>query len=148
MNTEITQDTHDTNLAYAVDIVSSYVKHHPISAQQIGHFLKEIYETVSHIKRHRSVNIEKPSEPAVPIEESINEDGIICLEDGKKLKLLKRYLRVHYKMSPDEYRRRWGLPANYPMVAPNYSKRRSSLARSNDLGRRRRRDFSSTEKVS
>lgn len=75
--------------------------------------------------------------PAVPIDQSVTPDYLICLEDGKQLKLLKRYLRAHYDMTPEQYRRKWGLPADYPMAAPNYSKARSRMARRSGLGQRK-----------
>ena len=78
----------------------------------------------------------EPLKPAVPVKKSVMPDYIICLEDGKKLKMLKRHLKTAYNMTPDEYRQRWGLPANYPMVAPNYAKQRSRLAKKIGLGRR------------
>ena len=135
---EMSDHHSDTTLNACVNIVASYVKHHPLSAQQIGAFLQEIYTSIENLRRISGNHDPEALVPAVPIENSISDESITCLEDGKKLKLLKRYLRVRYQMTPEEYRKRWGLPPNYPMVAPKYSKVRSSLARNNDLGRRRR----------
>ena len=92
----------------------------------------DIYDAIGNVREERAKDV-----PAVPIEDSVCEDYIVCLEDGKKLKMLKRHLRAEYNMSPEEYRHKWGLPANYPMVASAYAVRRSSLARAAGLGKKK-----------
>ncbi|AOX20532.1 MucR family transcriptional regulator [Kozakia baliensis] len=116
-------------------IVSAYVSSNAISGEALPDLICKVRETL--------VSIEKPepevvkATPAVPPKKSIFPDYIICLEDGKKLKLLRRHLKATYDMTPEQYRERWGLPADYPMVAPNYANHRSSLARKIGLGQRR-----------
>ena len=97
--------------------------------------IREVYETLSMVGAPAEATAERP-DPAVPIKKSVTPDYVICLEDGKKLKMLKRHLRTAYDMSPDEYRQRWELPGDYPMVAPNYAKQRSELAKKIGLGRK------------
>lgn len=106
-----------------------------IEPDQIGDVILDIYRAV---ERRDEAPTSAPAapHPAVPIEESVGPDYLICLEDGEKLKMLKRYLRAQYGMSPEEYRAKWGLPVDYPMVAPDYSSRRSQLAKQQGLGRR------------
>ncbi|MBP2293822.1 putative transcriptional regulator [Azospirillum rugosum] len=97
-----------------------------------------MYKSLANVGTEPVVTEERP-QPAVPIKKSVTPDYIVCLEDGKKLKMLKRHLKTAYNMSPEEYRDRWGLPADYPMVAPNYARQRSSLAKQIGLGTRARR---------
>jgi len=99
-------------------------------------FIRDIYKTLSHIGQDPAQPAEKP-QPAVPVRKSVFPDFIVCLEDGKKLKMLKRHLATSYNMTPEQYRERWGLDASYPMVAPNYAEKRSSLAKQIGLGTRR-----------
>lgn len=116
------------------DIVASFLTHNSVPAENVPEMIKSVHATMKEI----SGDTPKPeprAKPAVPISKSIGDDYIVCLEDGKKLKMLKRYLRSQYDMSPEDYRRKWGLPADYPMVAPNYSKRRSEFAKQIGLGR-------------
>lgn len=117
------------------DIVASFVGHNTIPAETLPDIIRKVHGAVQELAGAAE---EKPAErpkPAVPISKSITPDHLICLEDGKKLKMLKRYLRTKYEMTPDEYRRRWGLSADYPMVAPSYAKRRSDFAKEIGLGR-------------
>ncbi len=122
-------------LMVATRIVAAFVSNNKITANEIPGLLQEVYGEARAIaagdNAHRG-----NQEPAVPISKSVRDDYVICLEDGKKLKMLKRYLRTHYEMTPEDYRRKWGLPADYPMVAPNYSKRRSQFAKKIGLGRK------------
>lgn len=121
-------------LRMTTDIVASFLTHNSIPAENVPDMIKSIYATMNSLSGPE----EKPEvkqKPAVPISKSIKDDYIVCLEDGKELKMLKRYLRSQYDMSPDEYRRKWGLAADYPMVAPSYSKRRSQFAKDIGLGR-------------
>ncbi len=117
----------------ASDIVAAYVSNNNVKAEQLPGLLQEMYAAVTGLASGDPI-YGGNREPAVPINKSVTNDFVICLEDGKKLKMLKRYLRTHYDMSPDEYRRKWNLPADYPMVAPNYAKRRSQFAKEIGLG--------------
>lgn len=121
-------------LVLTSDIVSAFVSNNKVDANQLPALLQEVHDAVSALAAGGTANAGN-QKPAVPVEKSVTAEHVICLEDGKKLKMLKRYLRTHYNMSPEEYRRKWGLPADYPMVAPNYSKRRSQFAKDSGLGR-------------
>ena len=117
------------------DIVSAYVAHNPVPVADLPKLIERVHSTLMEIDGHTSSGEGKVElKPAVPIRKSVTDDHIVCLEDGKKFKSLKRHLRTRYDMSPDEYREKWGLPADYPMVAPNYAKQRSDLARKMGLG--------------
>ena len=123
----------------AADIVSAYVSNNSISSHDVPGFISEVYQALS--RTHGGV-VEadpEPLKPAVNPKKSVFPDFIVCLEDGKKFKSLKRHLRTHYNLSPEEYREKWGLPADYPMVAPNYAAARSELAKKMGLGQQRRR---------
>ena len=120
-------------LELTTKIISEYVSNHNISKAQLLELLDIVYFKLDSLQEDASAEKEKLV-PAVPREESILEDALICLEDGKKFKLLKRHLSTNYKLSPEEYRSKWGLPNDYPMVAPSYSKKRSKLAKSTGLG--------------
>ncbi|MGD9638841.1 MAG: MucR family transcriptional regulator [Alphaproteobacteria bacterium] len=122
----------DEILALTTEIVSSYVSNNSLSVNDIPKFINEVCSTLSNLSSCTSS--EPKLEPAVPIKKSIMPDYIVCLEDGKKLKMLKRHLKTAYSMTPEEYRDRWGLPVDYPMVAPNYADHRSSLAKKIGLG--------------
>ncbi|MEO1251508.1 MAG: MucR family transcriptional regulator [Pseudomonadota bacterium] len=117
----------------ASEIVAAYVSNNQVDAQELPHLLNEMYGAVTGLAESGAA-FTYGREPAVPINKSVTPDFIICLEDGKKLKMLKRYLRTHYDLSPEEYRRKWGLPADYPMTAPNYAKHRSKVAKQIGLG--------------
>lgn len=119
----------------AAEIVSAYVSRNELDADTLPDLIHRVYEAVASLGRAEPVP-EKPV-PAVPLKKSVFPDYIVCLEDGKKLKMLKRHLKTAYDMTPDEYRERWGLPHDYPMVAPNYASHRSSLARKIGLGTKR-----------
>ncbi|WP_312599521.1 MucR family transcriptional regulator [Brevundimonas sp.] len=121
-------------LEMTADIVSAYVGNNTVSAETLPSLIASIHAALSGVS-NGSVEAEpEPKEPAVPIRKSIAPDFLICLEDGRKFKSLKRHLRTKYDMSPEEYRAKWGLPKDYPMVAPNYAKARSELAKSMGLG--------------
>lgn len=123
----------DDLLAYTTDIVSSYVGNNTVSMDDIPALVDQVYKSLANIGGDAGFVGERP-QPAVPIKRSITPDYLICLEDGKKLKMLKRHLKTAYNMSPEEYRERWGLPADYPMVAPSYAEKRSRLAKDIGLG--------------
>jgi predicted transcriptional regulator len=123
--------------ALVADIISAYVGNHAVDATAIAGLIQSVQRTLAVLS---SGVADPPSEekpqPAVPIKKSVFPDYIVCLEDGKKLKMLKRHLRTAYNLEPDEYRDRWGLPSNYPMVASNYAARRADLAKEHGLGRK------------
>jgi predicted transcriptional regulator len=126
-------------LRMTTDIVASYVGNNRVSAEELADLIRSVHRTVTGLASGvQSAPVERPK-PAAPINKSVTDEYIICLEDGKKLKMLKRYLRSTYNMSPDEYRKRWGLPADYPMVAPSYAARRSEFAKKIGLGKGVRR---------
>ena len=133
-------DPKETNdlLELTTEIVSSHVANNPVAIQDIPDLIRQVYGTLTTIDQGPSAQADRP-QPAVPIKRSITPDHIICLEDGRKLKMLKRHLKTAYNMTPEQYRERWGLPADYTMVAPNYAKQRSNLAKKIGLGRKPRR---------
>lgn len=122
----------------AADIVSAYVSANPVAAQDLPGLIRTVHNALLEIAVGAAPMKELAQEPAVSIKKSVTPDYIICLEDGKKFKSLKRHLRTRYSMTPDEYRAKWGLPHDYPMVAPNYAKERSNLAKRMGLGQARR----------
>ena len=119
-------------LELTTEIVASYVSNNTVATADLAGVIQDVYKTMTNLGS-QTAQPERPK-PAVPVKRSVMPDYIICLEDGKKLKMLKRHLKTAYNMSPEEYRERWGLPADYPMVAPNYAKHRSSLAKKIGLG--------------
>jgi predicted transcriptional regulator len=125
----------DQLLRMTSDIVASFVSNNPVTTETLPDVIRSVYRTISSLSGPAEARAEERLKPAVPISKSVTNDHIVCLEDGKKLKMLKRYLRSKYDMSPDEYRRRWGLPADYPMVAPSYTERRSEFAKKIGLGK-------------
>ena len=128
-----------TNLVeYVAVIVQAYVGNNRASANEVATLVREVHATLAGLRPGGSEATATSQKPAVPVKKSITPDFIICLEDGKKLKMLKRYLRTRYGLTTDEYRTKWGLPADYPMVAPNYAARRSEFAKKFGLGRKQR----------
>lgn len=136
-------DTHDESaellLSLTADVVAAYVGNNSIRAGELPLLIAEVHAAFKrHVEREEApVVVEKPK-PAVNPKKSVHDDYIICLEDGKKLKMLKRHLMTHYNMTPEQYRAKWNLPTDYPMVAPNYAEQRRSLAKKIGLGTRRR----------
>jgi predicted transcriptional regulator len=126
-------------LRLGVGIVAAYVSRNSVGADAVPDIIRTVHQALEGLSRGAVAPVEERPKPAVPVSRSLQHDFIVCLEDGKKLKMLKRYLRSRYNMSPDEYRRRWGLPADYPMVAPAYAARRSDFAKQIGLGRGVRR---------
>ncbi|MAE50562.1 MAG: MucR family transcriptional regulator [Micavibrio sp.] len=124
---------HDELLVLTSEIVSSYVANNKLEAHEITSVIEQVYKSLSGLGGASTLVADRP-QPAVPIKKSVQPDHIICLEDGKKLKMLKRHLKTAYNMTPEDYRERWGLPADYPMVAPNYAEKRSRLAKDIGLG--------------
>lgn len=121
--------------ASTTEIVSARVKRSDLSADEIVSFFKKVYQGLHEVLQAEIAN-NQDQEPFVPVEKSVTPDYLICLEDGKKMKMLRRYLRTNFDMTPDEYREKWGLPPDYPMTAPNYAKKRSSLAKDIGLGKK------------
>lgn len=117
----------------ASDIVSAYVSNNPIQSAELPDLIREIHATLTTLGSSNGA-VHTP-EPAIPVKKSITDDFLICLEDGKKFKSLKRHLRSKYGMSPEEYREKWNLPYDYPMVAPSYARKRSALAKEMGLGK-------------
>ncbi|WP_173087625.1 MucR family transcriptional regulator [Devosia sp. 1635] len=117
-------------------IVSSYLANNQVQADMVPAILQSVYDKLNSLDTTVVVEPAAPAVPAVPIEKSITHDHLICLEDGKKFKSLKRHLQTKFNMTPEEYRAKWGLPGDYPMVAPNYSAKRSQLAKNSGLGLR------------
>lgn len=128
---------HDTLLAATAQIVSSYVMQRPHENIDLVELTQRVYATLSGLQLPaQAVTPSCEHTPAVKVDESVKPDYLICLEDGKRVKMLKRYLKTNYNLTPEEYKRRWNLPASYPMVAPNYAKVRSKLAKDIGLGKR------------
>ena len=124
-------------LRMSVEIVSAYVSNNSIAATQVPDVINTVYGALNSINGQTVFESSESQKPAVSVRRSVNPDYIVCLEDGKKLKMLKRHLRAAYGMSPDEYRAKWGLPSDYPMVAPNYALQRSAFAKKIGLGRKK-----------
>lgn len=120
--------------ASATEIVAARVNESDLDGKQIVALFKTVYSGIKNIVEAETNNA-IDQKPFVPIEDSVTPDYLICLEDGKKMKMLRRYLRTNFDMTPDEYREKWGLPADYPMTAPSYAKKRSSLAKDIGLGK-------------
>lgn len=123
-------------VVYATEIVSAYVQNNAVETSELPDLIRAVHRSL--VELGEPAPAPESLKPAVPIKKSIHQDYLICLEDGLKFKSLKRHLRSKYDMSPDEYRERWGLPADYPMVAPGYSAQRSKLAKKMGLGRQER----------
>ena len=127
----------DTELIdLSADIVAAYVSHNALSVTDLPKLIADVHGALRALQTNEVQAPVEELKPAVPVRKSVAPDYIICLEDGKKFKSLKRHLRTHYNLSPEEYREKWGLPADYPMVAPSYSATRSKLAKDNGLGRK------------
>ena len=122
-------------LRMTADVVSAYVSNNTLPTAQLAEVINAVYRSLKGLEGPVAEPAPEPTKPAVPIRKSITPDYLICLEDGKKLKMLKRHLRSTYNMTPDEYRARWGLAPDYPMVAPNYAEQRSAFAKKIGLGR-------------
>jgi predicted transcriptional regulator len=122
-------------LKMTAEVASAYVSNNSLPASQLSEMIRAIHDSLSTLSGGTVAKAEGAPTPAVPVKKSITPDYIVCLEDGKKLKMLKRHLRTTYNMTPDEYRTRWGLAADYPMVAPNYAAQRSAFAKQIGLGR-------------
>ena len=125
-------------LAMTTEIVSAHVSNNTVAVGDLGQLINQVYQSLANIGSTPAAPVARP-QPAVSVKKSIQPDFLVCLEDGKKLKMLKRHLKTAYNMSPEAYRERWSLPPDYPMVAPNYARQRSRLAKEIGLGTRARR---------
>ncbi len=128
----------DTLLTLTADIVAAHVSNNSVAVNDLPNLIQNVHGALAGISGASSAPEARP-EPKVSIRSSIKPDYIVCLEDGKKLKMLKRHLMTHYQMTPDQYRQKWGLAADYPMVAPNYAEQRRALAKAIGLGTKRRK---------
>ena len=128
--------SHADIVRMTADVVSAYVGNNMLPATQVSEVIKSIYSSLSALQSEEAESQPEPPKPAVTVRKSVTPDYIVCLEDGKKLKMLKRHLRTTYGMTPDEYRAKWGLASDYPMVAPNYAAQRSAFAKKIGLGRK------------
>ena len=136
MAEEVAKSEQGDVLRMAVDIVSAYVANNTVPAGQVPEVINMVYNSLTSLDGGAEATAE-PAKPAISVRRSITPEYIVCLDDGKKLKMLKRHLRAAYDMSPEEYRAKWGLPADYPMVAPNYAAQRSAFAKKIGLGRKK-----------
>ena len=137
----MTESSGGSNLIdLTADIVAAYVANNTVPSAELSGLIAEVHAALQRTSSGVAPEpAPEPLKPAVPVKKSVNPDFIVCLEDGKKFKSLKRHLRTHYDLSPEDYREKWGLPADYPMVAPNYAAARSALAKKMGLGQQRRR---------
>lgn len=128
-------ENHGKVMGMVSNIVSAYVSNHTMEVSNLSNFIKEVQESL--YNSNSKASLPPPGLPAVPIEKSITADYIICLEDGRQMKMLKRHLKTAYNITPEQYRKRWGLPLNYPMTAPNYTKKRQGIAKASGFGKTR-----------
>ncbi|WP_084395597.1 MucR family transcriptional regulator [Henriciella aquimarina] len=119
-------------LELTTEIVAAYVSNNPVQSSELSNLIRNVHDTLQGLSGTRPETVEM--KPAIPVKKSVTDDYIVCLEDGKKFKSLKRHLRAKYDMTPEEYREKWGLPYDYPMVAPSYARKRSKLAKQMGLG--------------
>ena len=131
-------DMNETLITLTSDIVAAHVSNNSVAVGDLATLISNVYGALAGLGQS-TPEVESPPEPAVSIRSSVKPDHIVCLEDGKKLKMLKRHLKTAYNMTPEKYRERWGLPTDYPMVAPNYAKQRSRLAKQIGLGTKPRK---------
>lgn len=134
---EASSDTHETLITLTADIVAAHVSNNSVAVSDLPVLIQNVHTALAGLGG-APVEPEVKQEPAVSVRSSVKPDFIVCLEDGKKLKMLKRHLMTHYQMTPEQYRTKWNLPADYPMVAPNYAEQRRTLAKKIGLGTKRR----------
>jgi predicted transcriptional regulator len=132
-------EMHETFITLTADIVAAHVSNNSVAVNDLPTLISNVHTALAALGGPAPAAPEVKQEPAVSIRASIKPDYVVCLEDGKKLKMLKRHLMTHYNMTPEQYRTKWGLPADYPMVAPNYAEQRRTLAKSIGLGTKRRK---------
>jgi len=136
-NYDTPTDSGELMLGLVTDIVAAYVSNNTVDSGDLPEVIKTVHSTLAGLGGQPGAHGSSSQKPAVPVNKSYTNDHIVCLEDGKKLKMLKRYLRTRYGMTPEEYRAKWGLPVDYPMVAPNYAAKRSEFAKKIGLGKKR-----------
>ena len=134
----------DTLLTLTADIVAAHVSNNSVAVNDVPNLIQNVHAALTGISGNVAAPEAKP-EPKVPVRSSVKPDYIVCLEDGKRLKMLKRHLMTHYSLTPDQYRQKWGLASDYPMVAPNYAEQRRTLAKSIGLGTKRKRTRASAK---
>lgn len=127
----------DSLIELTAEIVAAYVSSNTVASTDLTGLIRDIHAALHRTATGKVDPVAEPLKPAVPVRKSVMPDYIVCLEDGQKFKSLKRHLRTHYDLTPEQYREKWGLPADYPMVAPNYAKARSALAKQMGLGQKR-----------
>ena len=132
----MSEETTNELLSLTADIVAAHVAHNRVTVGELPELIARVHGALSSLGNEASAPAAPEQKPAVSIRSSIKPDHIVCLEDGKKLKMLKRHLATHYNLTPEQYRARWNLPADYPMVAPNYAEKRRELAKQIGLGRK------------
>jgi predicted transcriptional regulator len=135
----MTENSGESYIQLTANIVSAYVSNNSVPSAEISNLIGQVHSALLRVSSGQAAASVEPLKPAVSVRRSITSDYIVCLEDGKKFKSLKRHLRTQYKMTPEQYREKWGLPPDYPMVAPNYAAARSKLAMQMGLGQQRRR---------
>ena len=132
------EEMNETLITLTADIVSAHVSNNSVAVSDLPLLIQNVHNALNGLGE-RKVEPEAKPEPAVSVRSSVKPDYIVCLEDGKKLKMLKRHLMTHYNLTPDQYRQKWGLSPDYPMVAPNYAEQRRTLAKKIGLGTKRKR---------
>ncbi len=136
-DSDASSDSGEIMLGLVTDIVAAYVSNNTVESGELPDVIKTVHSTLAGLGNQPGAAAGGNQKPAVPVSKSYTNEHIICLEDGKKLKMLKRYLRTRFGMTPEEYRAKWGLPVDYPMVAPNYAAKRSEFAKKIGLGKKR-----------
>ena len=134
LSNDLDPDIHAQIIQMTSDVVAAYVSNNPVQANDLPNVIERVHATIRDLSATTPGEVAKEVTPAVSVRKSITPDYLVCLEDGKRFKSLKRHLRSKYNLSPEEYREKWGLPSDYPMVAPNYAKQRSELAKKMGLG--------------
>lgn len=135
--TDLTTVAENEIINLTIDVVSAYVSHNPVPVAELPVLIADIHAAINGLRSTPQLEVQEKALPAVPARKSVTPDFLICLEDGKKFKSLKRHLATHHNLTPDEYRQKWNLPADYPMVSPSYSNERSVMAKTMGLGRKR-----------
>lgn len=135
---DLPSKNHEMLIELTADVVAAYVSNNPVPAAELPNLIADVHSALGKVGGVPSVASAEKQKPAVNPKRSVHDDYIVCLEDGKKFKSLRRHIMTHYGLTPDQYREKWGLDANYPMVAPNYAAARSQLAKKMGLGRKRK----------
>ena len=135
----MSETTPGNYIELAAEIVAAYVSNNSVPVSDLPNLIQDVHSALVRVTAGQVIPVPEAPKPAVPAKKSITNEYIVCLEDGRKFKSLKRHLRTQYNLSPDQYREKWNLPPDYPMVAPNYAKARSNLAKQMGLGQQRRR---------